>query len=105
VVQRAFVMAEDEQITDEWLPSNPLSGISVVALCNGEPALAIKVGTSMAEMERQLIFATLHHYKQHKEQAAVMLGISMKTLQNRLREYAAGSSPQDEISMDTNGSC
>ena len=40
-----------------------------------------------AEMERQLILATLDSVKGHKEKAAELLGISAKTLYNRLREY------------------
>ncbi|WP_029000455.1 helix-turn-helix domain-containing protein [Azohydromonas australica] len=93
VVRRAFVMAEGEPITDEWLPANGSASQHVAGPGRSEPVLTLPVGTSMAEMERQLILATLHHCKQHKEQTAVMLGISMKTLYNRLREYATEPHP------------
>ena len=43
----------------------------------------------MAEAERQLILATLRHFNQHKERTAAVLGVSLKTLYNRLKEYAA----------------
>jgi DNA-binding NtrC family response regulator len=43
----------------------------------------------MAQVEKAFILATLQHYKHHKEQTAAVLGISLKTLYNRLKEYAA----------------
>ncbi|MDL5033808.1 sigma 54-interacting transcriptional regulator [Pelomonas sp. APW6] len=52
-------------------------------------ALVLPIGCSMAEIERRFILATLQHYKQHKERTAAVLGISLKTLYNRLKEYAA----------------
>ncbi|MGM9512879.1 sigma-54-dependent transcriptional regulator [Roseateles sp. DB2] len=60
----------------------------------GAPAAApdvllVPIGCSMAEIERRFILATLAHYKQHKERTAAVLGISLKTLYNRLKEYAA----------------
>jgi DNA-binding NtrC family response regulator len=91
VVQRAFVMAEGEQITDEWLPSDPPSaeGAAAAPTGRGEASISIRLGTSMAEAERQLILATLRHFNQHKERTAAVLGVSLKTLYNRLKEYAA----------------
>jgi DNA-binding NtrC family response regulator len=47
------------------------------------------VGTSLAEMERQAIFATLDHCRGNKRRAAEMLGVSLKTLYNRLTAYQA----------------
>ena len=53
------------------------------------PALTVRVGTTLAEVERQLTLATLEHLGRHKEKTAATLGISLKTLYNRLKEYAA----------------
>jgi DNA-binding NtrC family response regulator len=47
------------------------------------------VGTSLAEMERQASFATLDHCRGNKRRAAEMLGVSLKTLYNRLTAYQA----------------
>jgi len=55
---------------------------------NGRPPLDIVVGTSIAEAERILILATVEHCGGHRERAAAMLGISAKTLYNRLKGYA-----------------
>jgi DNA-binding NtrC family response regulator len=63
-------------------------------------AVVLPIGTSMAEAERRLILATLQHYHHHKERTAAVLGISLKTLYNRLKEYAAnGDSGHGEESL------
>jgi len=38
-------------------------------------------------MERQMILATLEHFGHQKERTAAALGVSLKTLYNRLKEY------------------
>ncbi len=54
-----------------------------------QDCVVLPIGTSMAQAERALILATLRHYHHHKERTAAVLGISLKTLYNRLKEYAA----------------
>ncbi len=85
VVYRGYVMARGDLITDECLPSHPdepLAGL------NGAPVLSFRVGTSLAEIERQVTLATLEHLGRHKEKTAATLGVSLKTLYNRMKEYA-----------------
>jgi DNA-binding NtrC family response regulator len=85
VVQRAFILAEDHvgvdslslEVDEEQEASAPTS------------SLTVRVGVSMAEMERRLILATLDHFEGNKLKVADILGISVKTLYNRLREYKA----------------
>jgi DNA-binding NtrC family response regulator len=79
-VHRAFIMAEDVVELD-------LAGLACPAV-EGE-CLRVPVGTSLAEMERQAIFATLDHCRGNKRRAAEMLGVSRKTLYNRLTAYQA----------------
>jgi DNA-binding NtrC family response regulator len=50
--------------------------------------LQIEIGTSLAEIERVVMMATLEHYGRHKERTAAALGVSLKTLYNRLKEYS-----------------
>ncbi len=52
-------------------------------------SVVLPIGVSMAQAERALILATLRHFHHHKERTAATLGISLKTLYNRLRDYAA----------------
>ncbi len=79
-VHRAYIMAEEFVELD-------LSGLACPAV-EGE-CLRMPVGTSLAEMERQAIFATLDHCRGNKRRAAEMLGVSLKTLYNRLTAYQA----------------
>ena len=45
------------------------------------------IGTALAEAQRGIILATLRHYQGNKRLTANTLGISLKTLYNRLKEY------------------
>ena len=47
----------------------------------------LPVGTSLAEAEKVLIYATLELCHGNKTRAASMLGVSLKTLYNRINEY------------------
>ncbi len=85
VVYRAYVMAAESTITDGCLPQAQGSS----APSGGAPALSIRVGTTLAEVDRLLTLATLEHFGRHKEKTAATLGISLKTLYNRLKEYAS----------------
>lgn len=98
-VQRAWVMAHGKEIDEEWLPlpapaaGSPLTPSPAQDKPPGQPEggealqVRIPVGTALADAERQLILATFEHCGQHKEKTAALLGISMKTLYNRLKEY------------------
>jgi two-component system response regulator AtoC len=89
VVYRAYVMTPGETIVDDCLPDGP----GTRAASDGPPTLTIRVGTPLAEVERQLTLATLEHFGRHKEKTAATLGISLKTLYNRLKDYAADDEP------------
>jgi len=84
IVHRAYVMAADNTITDDCLPT----GDAPPPVMVGAPVLTIEVGTSLAEIERQVTLATLEHFGRHKEKTAATLGVSLKTLYNRLKEYS-----------------
>ncbi len=56
----------------------------------------IAPGLTIREMERQLILRTLEHFDGNKRQAAQALGVSLKTLYNRLNEYDAEKSRATE---------
>jgi DNA-binding NtrC family response regulator len=61
--------------------------------------VTLRIGTSMAQAEKALMLATLRHCAHHKERTAAVLGISLKTLYNRLKEYAADN-PQAAAAPD-----
>ncbi|MEE9282179.1 MAG: sigma-54 dependent transcriptional regulator [Myxococcota bacterium] len=82
-VERAFILARD-RIGVEHLPFGT-EGISA----RERAATGSPVGTSLTEAERELILTTVHHYAGDKNEAARVLGISLKTLYNRLHKYGA----------------
>ena len=86
VIQRAFILSDlaDAEIGPSLLAPE-LSGHPPASPGEAAPeALA-----TLAEAERRLIFATLDHWAGDKRKAAEALGVSLRTLYNRLREYGA----------------
>lgn len=59
-------------------------------------ALRIPVGTNLADVERWMIFATLQKCGGNKTRAAALLGVSLKTLYNRLNAYRAQGLAMDQ---------
>jgi DNA-binding NtrC family response regulator len=53
--------------------------------------IRLYVGTPLAEIERRTILSTLEHFDGDKKKTADTLGISLKTLYNRLKQYKHGS--------------
>src|SRR5436305_6324806 len=51
------------------------------------------VGRTLADVERDLILETLKHCLGNRTNAANILGISIRTLRNKLNEYADGGVP------------
>ncbi|MDQ3214662.1 MAG: sigma 54-interacting transcriptional regulator, partial [Pseudomonadota bacterium] len=94
VVQRAFVMASGATINDEWLELQ----VGRSAPREKGAVLSVRIGTTLSEVERSLIFATLEHFDGHKERTAAALGVSLKTLYNRLKEYGADTTPSPKES-------
>jgi DNA-binding NtrC family response regulator len=67
----------------------PASAGTIDAL-GGHSSLAgirFPIGATVSEVERELIFQTLSAVNQNKTRAAELLGISLKTLHNKLNEY------------------
>ena len=51
------------------------------------PRMSLRVGTTMEESEREIIRSTLAHTAGNKTRAARMLGISLKTMHNKVKKY------------------
>jgi two-component system response regulator FlrC len=58
--------------------------------------MLIRPGTTVSEMERQLIMGTLSEVNQNRTRAAELLGISIRTLRNKLREYRLQHEPHPQ---------
>ena len=58
--------------------------------------LKIRSGTTVQEMEKALILETLRATGDNRTEAAKLLGISIRTLRNKLHEYRGETAPTDE---------
>ncbi len=78
VIERATIVADGKFIEAKDLPTLVETGHG------GQPGSGLQAGTTVEEAERQLILLTLQHTNDNKTRAAEMLGISLKTLHNKL---------------------
>jgi DNA-binding NtrC family response regulator len=83
VLERAVVSCDAEVVTAAHLPP----GLGGVARDADSGSLEIAPGTSLDAAEKALILSTLQSVANNKTRAAKILGISLKTLHNKLRRY------------------
>jgi DNA-binding NtrC family response regulator len=86
-IQRAFILAETRVEID--LPP-PLLARQAIPVLSAD-CLQFEIGTPLSAMERKTILATLSQCSGDKRRTAEMLGVSLKTLYNRLSEYSRTS--------------
>jgi len=84
VIHRAFILATGD-LELRGVVGRPMIPTSV----GDELTLRIPVGTNLADAERWMIIATLKKCGGNKTRAAALLGVSLKTLYNRLNAYRA----------------
>jgi two-component system response regulator FlrC len=91
VMERAVLLAGHGPILPEHCPVELRDGTaSTVAAA---PTVQQPANGSLWEMERELIFKTLARVKDNRTHAARELGISIRTLRNKLREYRGAGQP------------
>jgi len=89
VLERGMILAREGWLTRAHLPPE-LTGTPAPSAQPSVPAgeaVILPVGVTLEEAEKALILATLEHTKNNKTRAAAILGISLKTLFNKLKEY------------------
>ena len=90
-LERAVVISKEEQIGERELPADLLRQGPVDEQDDG-----LRVGLTVHDVERMLIFKTLSANGGNRTAAARVLGISSRTLRNKLNEYRhAGLLPED----------
>ena len=114
-IERAVILAGNTMLDIQHLPATfgdeerfvPVThtaGHSSMAYEHTSPAqspdlpenvVQVAVGTTVDEAEKQLILKTLQSTRNNKTRAAEILGISSKTLQNKLKEYAGDTRDSD----------
>jgi DNA-binding NtrC family response regulator len=98
VLERAVILAGEGTIEVKHLPaflraqpSNPAAPAAPAPAAPPDDVdtIRFRIGTTVEEAEKGLILRTLEHTKNNKTRAAEILGISLKTLHNKLKEYGA----------------
>jgi DNA-binding NtrC family response regulator len=102
VLERAVILAGEGSIELKHLPpvlqARPVmtpaaataSTVAAAPPAADDDGVRFTIGTTVEEAEKGLILRTLEHTKNNKTRAAEILGISLKTLHNKLKEYGAG---------------
>jgi DNA-binding NtrC family response regulator len=92
-LERAVIVCSSPLIETRHLPPNfGNTSAALAAAASDAGMVRLGVGTTVEEAERQLIFKTLEATNNNKTRAAEILGISLKTLHNKLKEYAGQTS-------------
>ena len=94
-VERAAILSQGRAPQEnDFLLSKTLSAQVekevISAASASQEELVIRSGMTVHDMERKLIFETLKSTDNNRTQAAELLGISIRTLRNKLHEYRGG---------------
>jgi DNA-binding NtrC family response regulator len=81
-IERSYIMADRDVALDSSLLIPLLSNNQANGAC-----IPVRIGTRLADIERQVIVATLERYGGNKRHAAAVLGCSVKTIYNKLHLY------------------
>lgn len=85
IIERAVVTCDGDLITPKHLPT----GLADKTEDDGPDCVAVPLGITLEEVEKRLILKTLASVNNNKTRAAEILGISLKTLHNKLHRYGA----------------
>jgi len=81
VIQRAVLICETEEISEEHLPER------IKQDSNDPTKFTLEVGRSLDEVEKSFIQKTLAHTKNNRTEAARLLGITRRALYNKLHKH------------------
>ena len=82
-IERGVIIARSEYLTPDELPPN----IRKIAESTTRYSSEVTVGSTIKEMEKEFIAQTLASVAGNRTRTAKLLGITRKTLQNKIREY------------------
>ena len=86
-LHRAVLLARGDTITAGDIVLNGRAEVASGRRPNAEDAGQATVGRCLADVERDLIIDTLRHTLGNRTHAATILGISIRTLRNKLKQY------------------
>jgi DNA-binding NtrC family response regulator len=88
-IERAVILCPDGSPLDAGhLPPNFGKAQPLAPPVDDASMVPVRVGNTVDEAERLLIMRTLEATGQNKTRAAEILGVSLKTLHNKLKEYS-----------------
>ena len=90
VLERAVILCGEGTITARHLSAG-FAGLPVEAPAGAGDTLVLRAGVTVEQAERQLILLTLAQTGNNRTRAAEILGLSVKTLFNKLRQYGASA--------------
>jgi len=94
-IERAVILCPDGAPLDAGhLPPGFGKAQILAAQAFDSSIVQVRVGSTVDEAERLLILRTLEATGQNKTRAAEILGVSLKTLHNKLKEYSRGGEDQ-----------
>jgi len=94
-IERAVILCPDGMPLDAGhLPPGFGKSQGSAPVADDSSVVQVRVGNTVDEAERMLIIRTLEATGQNKTRAAEILGVSLKTLHNKLKEYSQTREPQ-----------
>ncbi len=86
IIERAVVIEPNSEIRPEHLYLNS-ERLSLPRPSSGGKVITVPIGVTLQELEKQLIIETLEAHNMNRTKTAAALGISIRTLRNKLHEY------------------
>ena len=83
----AIILSGQSLTTESGTPASMAAQVAAGKTLNAQPQ-GSQVGRTVADVERDLIIDTLHHCLGNRTHAANILGISIRTLRNKLKQYS-----------------
>jgi two-component system response regulator FlrC len=77
-MERAVILSQENVISERHIRFDDFQKHS---------SLNLSMGMSLSEVEKRLILQTLEHTENNRTKAAHILGISIRTLRNKINEY------------------
>lgn len=87
VIQQAVLTARGAELTCDLLPQRIRSAEALRTAAQHTPQCPIRLGMSLAEVEKEYINVTLASVNRNKRKAASLLGISRRALYNKLKRF------------------
>lgn len=94
VIERSMILTDGPEMSTDTITLG-MEGSEEAAV------QTVGVGTTIHDMEKNLIMSTLHSMEGNRTKAATLLGISIRTLRNKLNEYSGNGQFSDADAVNS----